>query len=100
MNTGMGMAISLLLSLPAGLLCAAEPAFVAGLQPDRRPPGAPVISRFEPPPNWQQQALRGIPGKPDGLGFLASQGAWHTPFNQPGMPPPYDLRGLHGKGKK
>lgn len=74
----------------------AEPAPpVAGLQPDRRPPGAPVITRFEPSADWQAQALKGVAPPQVGLEFLRDQGAWYTPFTQPGMPGRYDIRGLH-----
>ena len=33
---------------------------VAGLMPDVRPPGAPVIVSVERTANWQAQALKGI----------------------------------------
>ena len=76
----------------------AEPVVpVAGLQPDRRPPGAPVIASFEPSDGWQAQALKGIAPPQVGLDFLKDQGAWYTPFMLPGMPGRYDIRGLHAE---
>ncbi|MGZ8219629.1 hypothetical protein [Methylomagnum sp.] len=67
--------------------------FVAGLQPNQRPAGAPVIREFVPNANWRARSLTGFSEPiPVGLGFLDSQGAWYTPFNQPGMPGYYDLR--------
>lgn len=68
---------------------------VAGLQPDRRPLGAPVIASFDQTAEWQARALQGIAPPPAGLDFLKDQGAWYTPFTQPGMPGRYDIRGLH-----
>jgi hypothetical protein len=32
---------------------------------------------------------------PASLRFLEDQGNWYTPFNRPGMLPPYDIRGWH-----
>ena len=68
---------------------------IAGLSPQNRPVGAPRIIGFVPPEGWHAQALRGIEGTPPPLRFLADQGAWYTPFDRPGMPGPYDLRGWH-----
>ncbi|MFZ1679860.1 MAG: hypothetical protein WAT70_02475 [Rhizobiaceae bacterium] len=75
---------------------AAEP-FVAGLLPDQRPPLAPRIVDHVAPPEWRQRALHGI-GEPipPSLRFLDDQGAWFTPFDHPGMPGRYDIRGWHG----
>ncbi len=73
----------------------AESAYIAGLQPSVRPENAPVIARFEPGAAWRSQALRGIREPRVGLGFLADQGAWYTPFNRPNLPGHYDIRGLH-----
>lgn len=89
---------ALLALLVAGAAIAemAEP--VAGLMPDRRPPGAPVIASFDQSPDWQQQALRGIAPPQSGLEFLKDQGAWYTPFNQPNSTARYDIRGLHADG--
>lgn len=78
-----------LLSLPPA---AAQPP-VAGITPDRRPAGAPVVLAASAP---APRGLRGIAEPlPAGLGFMASQGAWYTPFTRPGMTGPYDLRGWH-----
>ncbi|MBL8420946.1 MAG: hypothetical protein JNK92_09945 [Dechloromonas sp.] len=68
---------------------------VAGLMPDVRPPGAPVIVSVERTANWQAQALKGISAPQTGLEFLRDQGAWYTPFNQPNMSGRYDIRGLY-----
>lgn len=73
---------------------------VAGLAPQSRPAGAPVITSFDKSPDWRARALSGVSGPhPPGLDFLNSQGAWYTPFTHPGMPEPYDLRGWHAHGK-
>lgn len=71
---------------------------IAGLTPDRRPEGAPVITSVVKDAKWYDTALRGISKPyPDSLKFLDNQGNWYTPFNHPGMPGFYDIRGLHGK---
>ena len=90
----------LILTLAAGLssgLPAAEYSYpVAGLTPAQRPAGAPVITQFRKDGAWYSHALQGVSRPyPSSLGFLENQGAWHTPFNRPGMPPPYDLRGWY-----
>lgn len=78
---------------------AAAPAEVAGLAPYERPAGAPRIEA--PPPSDKPRTLHGIPDPaPPGLKFVRDQGAWYTPFDRPGMPPPYDLRGWHAQPKK
>jgi len=76
---------------------AAEYSFpVGGLTPSQRPAGAPVISTFDKDAAWYNHALHGVARPyPHSLRFLEDQGAWHTPFNRPGMPPPYDIRGWH-----
>jgi hypothetical protein len=82
--------------LMAGANALAEiPVFIAGLVPDQRPDGAPVITVFEQTPAWQAQALRGITPPPTGLEFLKYQGAWYTPFIYPNLKGHYDIRGLH-----
>ena len=69
---------------------------IAGTAPSVRPAGAPVISEFAKPEGWYSQALHGVERPyPYSLRFLEDQGAWHTPFNRPGMPGPYDLRGWY-----
>ena len=77
----------------------AQTAEVAGLRPDQRPAGAPVIERFEQDAAWQAQALKGIAEPQTGVGFLKDQGAWYTPFNRPNMPGRYDIRHLHEQNK-
>jgi hypothetical protein len=69
--------------------------FVAGLLPNQRPAGAPVIREFAPDTHWRVQALAGVSEPIPPLGFIDSQGAWYTPFNHPGMPGYYDLRNWH-----
>ena len=67
-----------------------------GLNPDRRPDGAPVIEWVKHDRAWYQQALTGInPPYPKSLYFLDNQGDWYTPFSRPGMPGYYDLRGWY-----
>jgi len=74
--------------------------FVAGVKPDRRPEGAPVVKEYRKDAAWYEHALTGIaPPYPYSLKFLEDQGAWYTPFIHPGMLPPYDLRGWHRKEK-
>ena len=80
------------LALPA---IAAEP-FVAGTAPDQRPPSAPHLATFNQTPETLAKATAGISQPlPPTLKFLNDQGAWYTPFNRPGMPGLYDIRGLH-----
>ncbi len=69
---------------------------IAGVEPSQRPEGAPVVTEFPKDAAWYQEALSGISEPyPGSLKFLEDQGAWYTPFNRPGMPPPYDIRGWH-----
>jgi hypothetical protein len=76
----------------------ARPKFIAGLAPYQRPQLAPMIRAFEPTPDWRARALFGVSEpRPASLGFLDRQGAWYTPFDRPGMPGYYDLRGWHSK---
>lgn len=70
--------------------------FIAGLEPDRRPADAPVITEFPKDPNWYRRALQGInPPYSNSLRFLEDQGAWYTPFDRPNATGRYDIRGLH-----
>jgi len=78
----------------------AEAVHVAGLTPDQRPAGAPVLVVFEPGAAWRAQALHGIAEPQAGVGFLKDQGAWYTPFNRPNMPGRYDIRGLYNLDNK
>jgi hypothetical protein len=69
---------------------------IAGVKPFERPVGAPVISNMNKGSGWYEQALTGITKPyPPSLKFLENQGNWYTPFNRPGMTPPYDIRGWH-----
>ncbi len=88
--------------LAAGLIsasafqAAAEVRFTAGVQPDRRPEGAPRITEVFHPRDWYVRALTGItPPYPHSLFFLDAQGDWYSPFILPGMPGRYDIRGWH-----
>ena len=90
----------LLVGLSAALLCAGSLAHaeypIAGLTPDERPSGAPVIERVVKGAAWYQNALTGISKPyPVSLGFLEDQGNWYTPFIHPGMTGRYDIRGWH-----
>ena len=70
--------------------------FVAGSAPYRRPANAPVVKTFAASAEWRKAALIGVTEPlPASLKVLDSQGAWYTPFDQPGMPGYYDLRGMH-----
>lgn len=78
----------------------AEKPAVAGLNPAQRPVGAPLLDSFEQSETWRANALQGIHEPRTGLGFLKDQGAWYTPFNRPGLPGRYDIRGLHDSYNK
>ena len=69
--------------------------FVAGLQPDRRPEAAPRITGSAPSDSETETAVRGIDRPLPPLSFLKDHGGWYSPFTRPGMPGPYDIRGLH-----
>ena len=72
---------------------------IAGVTPDQRPEGAPEITSIDKNPDWYEGALRGVSKPyPNSLKFLENQGNWYTPFTRPGMPGPYDIRGLHSGG--
>jgi len=69
---------------------------VAGVAPYQRPAGAPVIQEVNHGADWYAHALTGISKPyPPSLKFLEDQGNWYTPFNRPGMPGYYDIRGWH-----
>ena len=69
---------------------------VAGLAPDQRPAGAPVIEWVQRNKSWYEHALTGIDRPyPRSLYFLDNQGYWYTPFTHPGMKGVYDIRGWH-----
>jgi hypothetical protein len=80
------------------LVIGAEAASIAGLAPYERPAGAPVIKNVTRTPEWRAKVTQGVAQPlPSGLGFLNDQGAWYSPFAQPGMPGYYDIRGWHKK---
>ena len=67
---------------------------LAGTQPSMRPAGAPHITATDHAGAWYAAALHGVTRPyPFSLRFLEDQGSWHTPFNHPGMPGRYDIRG-------
>lgn len=72
--------------------------WIAGTQPSQRPSTAPRITTVDHPGAWYTFALHGVTRPyPQSLRFLEDQGNWHTPFNRPGMPGRYDIRGWHQK---
>ncbi|MBL8589737.1 MAG: hypothetical protein JNK46_14495 [Methylobacteriaceae bacterium] len=72
---------------------------IAGLQPDRRPEAAPKITAHSRDKAFLDRYHRGVtPPFPTTLG-AQDQGAWYTPFNRAGMPPPYDPRGWYADVK-
>lgn len=91
------LAMTLLLAAIGGVnvaTAAGDPVAAASRQ--QRPAGAPTIKHVSHDAAWRAQALRGVSQPlPVGLNFLNDQGAWYTPFDRPGMPAPYDPRGLH-----
>jgi len=88
------LALGLLASPASG----EEPTVIGGLTPSVRPAGFPAIRGIHNGVNWYRSALTGVSEPyPRSLGFLDNQGEWHTPFNRPGMPGVYDLRGWHGR---
>lgn len=72
---------------------------IAGTAPDRRPEGAPKITQYAPGRAEAERYLHGVaqPAPPNILANLKSQGGWYTPFDRPGMTPPYDPRGWHAR---
>ncbi len=94
-----GAAVAFVLSSAAAFGAGAERAYpVAGIHPDQRPAGAPVIEFMSRNAAWYENALAGVSRPyPKSLYFLDSQGAWFNPFQHPGMNPPYDIRGRHRK---
>lgn len=91
------LAVSLFIAFSA-LQSATAANEVAGVKPDSRPQGAPVITEFDRNDTWYDDALIGVEEPyPYSLRFLENQEAWYTPFSRGGMLPPYDIRGWHGK---
>jgi hypothetical protein len=93
------LSVALPLSLYANLSVAeGTEVFVAGVHPEQRPAGAPVIQEVKKDRAWYDSALTGVsPPFPASLIFLDVQGNWYTPFTRPGMRAPYDLRGWHSR---
>ncbi len=70
--------------------------WVGGSSPSIRPAEAPHVSGVRKSPGWYATALTGLSKPyPASFRFLEDQGRWYTPFNEPGMTGPYDLRGWH-----
>ena len=68
---------------------------IAGTVPDRRPADAPRMTGPLRDAAWWRAFHPGIAHPiPPNL-VSEGQGTWYTPFNRPGMPPPYDLRNWH-----
>ncbi|MCL2656516.1 MAG: hypothetical protein FWD62_03665 [Betaproteobacteria bacterium] len=69
--------------------------FIAGIAPDHRPVGAPVIEVAQV--LNKKDALHGIgsPIPPSVNAMIKDQGNWYTPFTRPGMNGPYDIRHYH-----
>lgn len=85
--------MSIVLGLTASFSVGAEYP-IGGTQPDRRPEGAPVVTEAVKTDGWYGRALTGIEQPyPGSLRFLEDQGAWYTPFDHPGAPGRYDIRG-------
>lgn len=88
------IAVSTALAAPAAW--AQNAPYIAGVQPDQRPAGAPRIAAYQKPADWQARATHGV-GQPHpaSLKFLNDQGGWYTPFTRAGMPGRYDIRHWH-----
>lgn len=93
-------ALPLILLLLAGSTSAAAAGYpVGGLEPSKRPGGAPVISAYEPAEQARARLEAGVSEPvPESVGkMIEQQEAWYTPFARPGMPGPYDLLGRHAR---
>lgn len=88
-------AVAFSLPLLAGAPLRAEPYPIAGLTPNQRPAGAPVMRSFEKDRAWLERYHHGIGELVSPSLGAADQQGWYTPFNRPGMLPPYDLRQWH-----
>lgn len=91
------MAVATLLLNPQFSLIAtadeSAPEFIAGVDPSRRPDGAPIVQAPVRDHDWYRKALTGVvPPYPISLSFLENQGNWFSPFNHPGMPGRYNIR--------
>lgn len=97
MSACRGLLLSSCLALCLSAHAQVQDLRVAGLQPDRRPEGAPVVRAAPVEPPAKSARLTGItPPWPGNVERIAEQGAWYSPMFRPGMNPPYDLRGWHG----
>lgn len=98
----LGVVVSSAPQIAAAEGAAGTPApFIGGTTPDRRPEGAPQISKFEKTDAWYAKARTGVSQPyPASLKFLDDQGGWFNPFTHAGMPGPYDIRGWHAAGGK
>lgn len=97
----MGLSLLCCLLIPTYGVCASENTFpIAGTQPDVRPKNAPIATPLEKTTDWYSHAVRGVEEPyPASLQFLETQGKWYTPFNKPGMPGRYDIRGWYTEKK-
>jgi hypothetical protein len=93
---GQSLVLAVSVGLSGGVTASDAQYPIAGVTPYERPANAPVITVFDKNRVWYDEALHGVTRPyPSSLRFLEDQGAWHTPFNRPGMPPPYDIRGWY-----
>lgn len=98
MSRGAGLQIAVVALGALAAPVAAEERVVGGLTPSVRPAQAPRIYGVHFGSDWYRRALAGVSEPyPKSLYFLDNQGEWYTPFTRPGMPGPYDIRGLHSR---
>ena len=85
------------LTLAANATAADTSPPIAGVNPEARPVGAPVITEeTKKQKEWYEAALTGVDSPyPASLHFLENQGNWYTPFTRPGMLDYYDIRNWH-----
>jgi len=82
----------------AGASSAAAPAagFIAGLQPDQRPQGAPLKAERSIDDKLLERRMHGVSKPwPGNVEQIARNGEWWVPLRHAGMTPPYDIRGWH-----
>ena len=92
-----GIIAAFVVSVWASAVAHGADELIAGLRPDQRPAGAPVIEQVEKTQAWYDQALHGVDRPPPGnvMQVLHDQGNWYTPFSRPGMAGRYDIRHWH-----
>lgn len=74
--------------------------WVAGLQPDRRPEGAPIQAERQIADKQLDRWLTGVSKPwPGNVEQIARTGAWFVPLRHPGMWGAYDIRGWHSASK-